>query len=208
MSCPQSSGRWWIRPVLGLIVIAGAVAGIILARHAAPSPRPATLRSTTSAAPSTSASSPRADSGSAKPWSYQTATPSIDTAAPARSAIATAATLLLTDRHDSSGNLRTWDRIDERLTRLATPGLRVWFTEIPAHQTRGIVPGERVASIDYRPTTASMTVWDGTIIVRLVGPAGPRDLSVHARAVPFDGAWRLDTWDIDGDDGASRESAS
>lgn len=207
MSPSQSSRRWWVRPVLGLVIIIVAVAGIILARHAAPSPPPAAPRST-SAAPSASASSARLGSGSARPWSYQTDVPSVDTETPARSAIATAAILLLTGRHDSSGNLRTWDRIDERLARLATPGLRVWFTEIPAHQTRGIVPGERVASIDYRPTTASMTVWEGTIIVRLVGPAGPRDLSVHVRAVPSDGAWRLDAWDIDGDDGASQESAS
>ena len=207
MSPSHPSGRWWVRPVLGLVVIVVAVAGIILARHAAPSPRPAAPQSTP-AAPSASASSARPDSGSARPWSYQTATPSIDTETPARSAIATTATLLLTGRHDSSGNLRTWDRIDERLARLATPGLRVWFAEIPAHQTRGIVPGERVANIDYRPTTVSMTIWEGTIIVRLVGPAGPRDLSVHVRAVPSDGAWRLDAWDIDGDDTANQESAS
>ena len=207
MSPSHPSGRWWVRPVLGLVVIVVAVAGIILVPPAAPSPRPAAPL-TRSAAPCASERGARPDSGSARPWSYQTATPSIDTETPARSAIATTATLLLTGRHDSSGNLRTWDRIDERLARLATPGLRVWFTEIPAHQTRGIVPGERVASIDYRPTTASMTVWEGTIIVRLVGPAGPRDLSVHVRAVPSDGAWRLDAWDIDGDDGASQESAS
>lgn len=207
MSPSHPSGRWWVRPVLGLVIIIVAVAGIILARHAAPSQRPAAPRST-SAAPSAPSSSTKPSTGSTRPWSYQTAIPSVDTETPARSAIATAATLLLTGRHDSSGNLRTWDRIDERLARLATPGLRVWFTEIPAHQTRGIIPGERVAGIDYRPTTASMTVWDGTIIVRLAGPAGPRDLSVHVRAVPSDGAWRLDAWDIDGDDTANQESAS
>ena len=146
MSPSHPSGRWWVRPVLGLVIIIVAVAGIILARHAAPSPRPAAPQST-SAAPSAPSSSARPSAGGAKPWSYQTDVPSVDTETPARSAIATTATLLLTGRHDSSGNLRTWDRIDERLARLATPGLRVWFTEIPAHQTRGIIPGERIAGI-------------------------------------------------------------
>lgn len=91
----------------------------------------------------------------------------------------------------------TWSQIDERLQETATPGLRVWFTEMPDTQNRGVAkPNETMTRIDYRPASASLTVWDGTLTVHLTGPTGPRTVTVHARCVPGAGEWRLDAWDV------------